>query len=35
MGGWVGMRVAVGYQWFFSEADSDALRVSVGAALRF
>lgn len=33
--GWVGIRAAAGYARFFSKADSDAFRLSLGAAFRF
>jgi len=35
MAGPIGVRVAAGYVRFFSHADADALRVNLGAAVRF
>jgi hypothetical protein len=33
--GWIGVRASVGYARFFSSADADAFRLSLGAAFRF
>jgi len=33
--GWIGVRGSVGYARFFSTADADAFRLSIGAAVRF
>jgi hypothetical protein len=35
MAGWLGVRSSVGYARFFSRADADAFRLSLGAAVRF
>ena len=33
--GWLGVRASAGYARFFSQADADAFRVSLGAGRRF